>query len=118
MSKKIAVLGAGAVGSSVGGHLARHGEDVTLIDPWFEHIDAIRRNGLLLDGVEDSVVLSTCSSIRTSASSRGVVRENPDGIVCAQHQNSVDPRDETFQARSLCFFQETVRHLPSVSPWP
>ncbi len=51
MGKRIAVMGAGAVGGYVGGHLARGGYDVTLIDPWPEHIEAIRRDGLELYGM-------------------------------------------------------------------
>jgi len=50
MGKRIAVVGAGAVGGYVGGHLSRAGFDVTLIDPWPEHIEAIRANGLALYG--------------------------------------------------------------------
>ena len=42
MKKRIAVVGAGAVGGYLGGHLARTGNDVTLIDPWPEHVEAIR----------------------------------------------------------------------------
>ena len=38
MKKRIAVIGAGAVGGYLGGHLARTGQDVTLIDPWPEHV--------------------------------------------------------------------------------
>ena len=38
--KRVGILGAGAIGSVVGGMLARDGHDVTIIDPWFEHIDA------------------------------------------------------------------------------
>jgi len=34
MKKRIAIVGAGAVGCYLGGHLARNGSDVTLIDPW------------------------------------------------------------------------------------
>ncbi|MGH7120605.1 MAG: 2-dehydropantoate 2-reductase N-terminal domain-containing protein, partial [Acetobacteraceae bacterium] len=34
VKQRIAVIGAGAVGGYVGGHLARNGYDVTLIDPW------------------------------------------------------------------------------------
>jgi 2-dehydropantoate 2-reductase len=48
---RIAVIGAGAVGGYVGGHLARAGQDVTLIDPWPEHVEAIRAGGLELEGV-------------------------------------------------------------------
>src|SRR5687767_6907254 len=51
MQKRIAVVGAGALGGYVGGYLAHHGHDVTLIDMWPEHIEAIRARGLELDGV-------------------------------------------------------------------
>jgi len=46
MAKRIVFMGAGAVGSYVGGHIARSGEDVTLIDPWPEHIETIKNSGL------------------------------------------------------------------------
>lgn len=45
---KVAVLGAGAVGSYYGGMLARAGAPVTLVGRR-AHVDAIRRDGLLLD---------------------------------------------------------------------
>jgi 2-dehydropantoate 2-reductase len=45
-SMKIAVLGAGAMGCLYGAKLAEAGEDVTLLDVWKEHIDAIRKQGL------------------------------------------------------------------------
>ncbi|MEM7023378.1 MAG: ketopantoate reductase family protein [Pseudomonadota bacterium] len=48
---KITVVGAGAMGASYGGHLARSGHDVTLVDTWQEHVDAINREGLQLSGV-------------------------------------------------------------------
>jgi 2-dehydropantoate 2-reductase len=51
MHERIVMLGGGAVGGYVGGHLALHGEDVTLLDFWPEHIDAIRKNGLELSGM-------------------------------------------------------------------
>ena len=46
MGKKMAVFGAGAIGSTIGVYLARAGEDITLIDPWFLHIETIKREGL------------------------------------------------------------------------
>jgi 2-dehydropantoate 2-reductase len=52
MPKRIVILGAGAVGGYVGGHLARAGEDVVLIDPWPEHVDAINGAGLRLEGTQ------------------------------------------------------------------
>src|ERR1044072_4926924 len=51
MTKRIAVVGAGALGGYVGGTLAHLGHDVTLIDPWPEHVETIRSRGLELDGV-------------------------------------------------------------------
>ncbi len=51
MTKRIAIVGAGALGGYVGGSLAHLGHDVTLIDPWPEHVETIRRRGLELDGL-------------------------------------------------------------------
>jgi 2-dehydropantoate 2-reductase len=46
---RIAILGAGAMGSLFGALLAEHGEAVTLIDVNDAHLDAIRRDGLRID---------------------------------------------------------------------
>ncbi|KVN38974.1 2-dehydropantoate 2-reductase [Burkholderia pyrrocinia] len=46
---KIAILGAGAMGSLFGGLLAEAGEAVTLIDVDDAHLDAIRRDGLRIE---------------------------------------------------------------------
>lgn len=46
MSRSIAVLGAGAIGSSVGADLTEAGEDVVLIDPWPAHVQTMRNGGL------------------------------------------------------------------------
>jgi 2-dehydropantoate 2-reductase len=51
---RLAFVGAGAVGGYVGGHLHRLGHDVTLIDPWPEHVEAIRARGLELTGVTEA----------------------------------------------------------------
>jgi 2-dehydropantoate 2-reductase len=51
MTKRIAVVGAGALGGYVGGSLAHLGHDVTLIDIWPEHVETIRARGLELDGL-------------------------------------------------------------------
>ena len=51
MTKRIAIVGAGALGGYVGGNFARQGLDVTLIDPWPENVETIRRRGLELDGL-------------------------------------------------------------------
>lgn len=46
MSPKIAVLGTGANGSCIAANLVEAGLDVTLIDQWPEHVEAMRRDGL------------------------------------------------------------------------
>ena len=51
MSKRIAIVGAGALGGYVGAYFAQDGHDVTLIDMWPENIEAMRSRGLELDGV-------------------------------------------------------------------
>jgi ketopantoate reductase len=38
MGKRIAVVGTSAVGGYTGAHMARAGEDVTLIDIWPAHV--------------------------------------------------------------------------------
>ncbi len=46
MGRKIAIVGAGAVGGYAGAHMVQAGEDVTFIDPWPEHVEHMRRHGL------------------------------------------------------------------------
>lgn len=39
MSKRVVVVGAGAIGGYTGGHRARNGVDVTFVDAWPEHVE-------------------------------------------------------------------------------
>ena len=55
MASRIAVLGTGANGSCIGAALIEAGHDVTLIDQWPEHIEAIRRDGLRIRMAADEV---------------------------------------------------------------
>jgi 2-dehydropantoate 2-reductase len=55
MAKRIAIVGAGAVGCYAGAHMVKAGEDVTFVDPWPEHVEAMKKEGLRithLTGVE------------------------------------------------------------------
>ena len=45
---KIAVLGAGSLGSVIGGRLAQSGHDVALINRNAAYVEAVQRNGLVL----------------------------------------------------------------------
>src|SRR5437870_6218797 len=51
--KKIAIVGAGAVGGYAGAHMVQAGEDVTYIDPWPENVEAIRKDGLRITHIRD-----------------------------------------------------------------
>lgn len=46
---KTAIIGAGAMGSLYGGYLSRVGDEVYLVDIWQEHVDAVNRNGLVIE---------------------------------------------------------------------
>jgi 2-dehydropantoate 2-reductase len=62
----IAVLGAGAVGCYFGGMLARAGAPVTLIGRPL-HVDAMSRNGLVLDSIQFHTRIPVASSTRVEA---------------------------------------------------
>lgn len=53
--KKIAVLATGSIGSCVGADLADAGLDVTLIDQWAAHVEAMKENGLRIQFPEEDL---------------------------------------------------------------
>lgn len=55
MGKKIAVLGTGANGASIGVDLTLAGEDVTFIEQWPDHVAAMRKNGAIINMPEKSI---------------------------------------------------------------
>ena len=61
MKMKIAVVGAGAMGSVYAGLLAAAGNEVWAIDTWREHIDAIRAEGCASRG---RAAIARCGSRR------------------------------------------------------
>ena len=50
---RIAIVGAGAVGGYAGAYMAQAGHDVTFIDPWPEHVEAMRSRGLTIGHLKD-----------------------------------------------------------------
>jgi len=61
---KIAIVGAGAMGSTHGAYLSKAGEEVWLVDQWEEHIKAINQNGLILcdKGAEETMRLNATTN--------------------------------------------------------
>lgn len=51
---RVAVVGAGAIGGTVGAYLLRAGHDVTFVDVVPEHVQAIRQDGLRIEGPIDT----------------------------------------------------------------
>ncbi|MBI3068292.1 MAG: NAD-binding protein [Betaproteobacteria bacterium] len=80
MEKKIAVLGAGAIGSSVGADLARAGYDVVLIDQWPAHVEAMKAGGLRVVMPDGGSVFPE-RAVRRRASCRQVLRQLLDGRI-------------------------------------
>jgi 2-dehydropantoate 2-reductase len=52
----IVIVGAGAIGGTIGAHLARAGHEVLLVDAAREHVDAVNRDGLQIEGRETFTV--------------------------------------------------------------
>jgi 2-dehydropantoate 2-reductase len=44
--EKLAVLGVGAIGSTIGAYLTRAGSDITLVDLWPAHVEEMKHRGL------------------------------------------------------------------------
>jgi 2-dehydropantoate 2-reductase len=53
----VLVAGLGAIGGITAAFLARAGVDVIAVDPWFEHVLAVRRGGLRLQSPDDEFSL-------------------------------------------------------------
>jgi 2-dehydropantoate 2-reductase len=68
---KIAIIGTGAMGSVYAGLLGDAGNEVWAIDTWREHIDAIRANGLRVEGASGDRIVKV--NAVTDAREAGVV---------------------------------------------
>jgi 2-dehydropantoate 2-reductase len=53
---KFGVIGVGPTGAILAGYLAAKGEDVVIVDIKYDHMTAIRKNGLHLTGMADMIV--------------------------------------------------------------
>lgn len=63
---KIAIIGAGAMGSLYGGYLDRVEDEVYLVDIWKEHVDAINDSGLIIEEKERQLRLHPKASTGSS----------------------------------------------------
>ena len=83
MKKHIAIIGAGAVGGYVGGYLTRAGEDVSLVDPWAEHVQRMRDQGLRLSGTQGEHIVQV-NAMHLSEVQRFVRKPIDIAIICTK----------------------------------
>jgi 2-dehydropantoate 2-reductase len=107
---KFTIVGAGAVGGSLGAHLVRAGHDVTLVDRVEEHVQAINDGGLRIEGPQafsvrvpallpeqvhgplDAVVLAVKSHDTEQALAPIAPHVAPDGYVVSLQNGLEEPK--------------------------
>lgn len=84
---KIAVIGAGAMGSVYAGLLAEAGNEVWAVDVWREHVDAINENGLRLDGISGNRAIpgvkAACDLLAVGPCDLYIIATKADGVEAA-----------------------------------
>ena len=80
---KIAIIGCGAMGSVYAALLADAGNEVWAIDTWQEHIDAIKKNGLRVEGASGD------RTVKINASTNAVDAGECDLIIVATKASGV-----------------------------
>src|SRR5262245_40153515 len=83
---KIAIIGVGAMGSVYAALLASGGHDVWAVDVWAEHIDAIRKSGLRLEGASGDRrvrIHATTDPAEVRAADLVVIATKHDGVADA-----------------------------------
>lgn len=89
---KIAVVGCGAMGSVYAGLLASAGHEVWAIDSWREHVDAMRANGLRVEGASGDRTVKLNAT--TSAADAGMC----DLVIIATKARDVEAAARSAQA--------------------
>jgi 2-dehydropantoate 2-reductase len=86
MRRKIAIVGAGAVGGYAGAHMARANEDVTFIDPWPDHVEHMKKLGLRVTHAKDFTEFSVHVRALHITDAQQLAKETPVDIafVCVK----------------------------------
>ncbi|SCK19293.1 2-dehydropantoate 2-reductase [Variovorax sp. HW608] len=74
---RVCFVGAGAVGGYLGAHMSKADVDVTLVDAWPEHVDAMRRKGLTVRGMNGAGSIETPVRALHVSDVPQLVREKP-----------------------------------------
>jgi len=89
---KIAILGCGAMGSVYAGLLAGAGHEVWAVDSWREHVDAIRANGLRVEGASGD------HTVRVNATTSAADAGQCDLVIIATKARDVEAAARSAQA--------------------
>lgn len=79
---RIAIIGAGAIGSYFGAQMLRTGLDVTLFDPWAEHVAFVRDHGVTVVTMPPDPPLTVHPDLRGIGEVQALVRERPIDVAC------------------------------------
>lgn len=117
---KIAIIGTGAMGSVYAGLMAEAGHEVVAVDTWGEHVDAINRDGLRVEGASGDRVVggirATTDATQAGACGLYVVATEAAGVADAAHAiaplMSADSIVVTIQ-NGLGAGERIARHLDS-----
>ena len=115
---KIAVVGAGAMGSVYAGLLASAGNEVWAIDTWREHIDAIRESGLRIEGASGDRTVRLDATTDTSEPGPCdlvIIATKADGVASAAASIGPLLGDDTLVLtiqNGLGAAERICRHLP------
>ncbi len=77
MAPRIAIVGAGAVGGYAGAHMVQAGHDVTFIDGWPEHVEAMRKAGLTITHLKDVEPFNVGVRALNITDVQGLAKEKP-----------------------------------------
>ena len=115
---KIAVVGAGAMGSVYAGLLASAGNEVWAIDTWREHVDAIRDRGLRVEGASGDRTVRLRATTDTSdpgPCDLVIIATKADGVASAAASIKPLLRDDSLVLtiqNGLGAAERICRHLP------
>ncbi len=74
---RVCIVGAGAVGGYFGAHMAAAGVDVSLVDAWPEHVQAMRERGVVVTGMNGAGSVRTPVRALHIGDVPQLVREQP-----------------------------------------
>ncbi len=75
--KRVVIIGAGAVGGYIGAHTTRAGHDVTMVDPWPEHVEIMRTKGLAISGMTPEEAFTQTMQAKHLTELQDIVKERP-----------------------------------------